>query len=472
MKRIEANDHGLGRRTGTATKREHVALLQIIASQEINPVRRASQFFIAASLSLLALAGQAKASGYRVPEQSLNSVATASASIAGAAGADSAYFNPAAMSWLDKERWHGEGDLLYINLPHITYRDNSSAARNGSSKTEEFLLPALHTVSPEFNGMRFGFSLVYPAGLSKRWADPFPRTFSEDFTLRVIEANPSLAFKLSDTLAVAGGLRLLKASGQVRSMGTTVASQAGPIYATISRAMEGDALAFGYNLAASWRPAPCLAFAATYRSRVDLDLEGDATLSSSAGFLSDGTPVPHLLPAGSYSGQAGVSAPVPAVLTLGAAWTFGKSTIEFTWDRTFWDAYQQLDFTYPAALGHPVLTAAFDNPLAKRWVNTDAFRLSLTQRLSNSLTLRLGLALDGNPVPDETLGFELPDANGRTVAGGLRYRLNDRLDAGFAYLYTDKRTRSVDQTATGGSINGTFTGTAAHMLALGLNGRF
>jgi len=445
---------------------------KIVAGYARHSARRASRCIIAIGLGIFALPSQAAASGYRIPEQSINSVATASASIAGVDGADSAYFNPAAMSWLDNKRWHGEADLLYINLPHITYTDNANPANNGSSKTEEFLLPVLHTVSPEFNGMRFGFSLAYPAGLSKRWPAPFPCTFSEDFTLRVMEANPSLSYKLSDTLAVAGGLRLLKATGQVRSRGTTVASSAGPIYATIERSMEGDTVAFGYNLAVSWRPVSALAFAATYRSKVDLDLEGDAALSSTAGFLGDGTPVPGLLPAGAYSGPAGVSAPVPAVLTLGTAWTFCNSTIEFTWDRTFWDAYQQLDFIYPASLAHPVLTAAFDDPVAKRWVNTDAFRLSLRQQLSDALTLRIGFVLDGNPMPDETLGFELPDANGRTVAGGLRYRLNDRLDAGFAYLYTDKKTRSVDQTATGGSLNGTFTGTSAHMLGFGLNGRF
>ena len=435
-----------------------------------HPFRHSISYFIAAPLAVLILAGQALASGYRVPEQSLNSVATASASIAAVDGADSAYFNPAAMSWLDKERWHGEADLLYINLPHITYTDNASSTRNGSSKTEEFLLPAVHTVSPEFNGMRFGFSLAYPAGRSKRWPDPFPKTFSDDFTLRVIEANPSLSYKLNDTLAIAGGLRLLKASGKVQSSGTIIAAP-GPVYATISRAMEGDAIAFGYNLAASWRPAPSLALAATYRSKVDLDLEGDAALNSSTGFLGNGIPV-LALPAGSYSGPAGVSAPVPAVLTLGAAWTFADSTIEFAWDRTFWDAYQQLDFTYPSPQTHPVLAAAFDNPLQKRWVNTDAFRLGLAQRLSEALTLRLGFALDGNPVPDDTLGFELPDADGRTYAGGLRYRVSDRLDAGFAYLFTDKKSRSIDQTATGGSLNGTFTDTAAHMLALGLSGRY
>ena len=44
-------------------------------------------------------AGSALASGWRIPEQSVNSTALSAAYVANAHGADAAYFNPANMSF-------------------------------------------------------------------------------------------------------------------------------------------------------------------------------------------------------------------------------------------------------------------------------------------------------------------------------------------------------------------------------------
>ena len=52
-------------------------------------------------LVLLAASGTALASGYRIPEQSVNSTARAGGYVAHTPGADASYFNPANMAWLD-----------------------------------------------------------------------------------------------------------------------------------------------------------------------------------------------------------------------------------------------------------------------------------------------------------------------------------------------------------------------------------
>ena len=55
----------------------------------------------AVGLLLLATAGSALASGYRIPEQSVNSTARAGSYVAYTPSADAAYYNPANMSWLE-----------------------------------------------------------------------------------------------------------------------------------------------------------------------------------------------------------------------------------------------------------------------------------------------------------------------------------------------------------------------------------
>ena len=290
------------------------------------------------ALTGILAAGPAFASGYRIPEQSLNSTALSGAYVANTPGADASYYNPANMSWLEN-KWQTEASLTWIHLASMEYTDNTIASRNSGSRTEDFALPNLHVVSPEYHNFRFGLSVVYPYGLSKRWDNSFPRSTAEEFTLKTYELNPTVSYKVNDQLSLGGGVRAIYAEGVVKSN-----------TASISRDMKGDTTEYGYNLALTYRPVENLSLAATYRSKIDLDIEGDARLSLGGAQL--------------YNGYAEVSVPAPAVLALAAAYTCnnGKTTAEFTYDKTFWNAYDKLDFNYAPTLTNPVLIANFDNP--------------------------------------------------------------------------------------------------------------
>ena len=406
------------------------------------------------------------ASGYRIPEQSLNSTALSSAYVANANGADAAYYNPANMSW-SGEGWTVEGGFSYIHLPSIDYKDNRTSSFDGDSKKENFLIPTFFAVSPDYNNFRFGFSLVFPAGLAKRWDEPYPKTFVKENSMTVVEANPSLSYKFNDMLSIGLGARLLYSDATVKSKGTIIAVPADGLgegmpptdeFVTISRDLDGDTTEFGYNIALTFKPVDKLALAATYRSEVDLDMDGDGTLKASDTF-----PL-GLIPGGMYDGGGSVSIPVPDVLSLAVAYTFEKATLEFEYDRTFWSSYDELDVDYDSDLGHPILTQAFDTPIPKDWDDVDAFRLGLTYLWSRQLTLMVGGGIDGNPVPDKTLSFDLPDSDAWFGSCGFRYSHNDRLTYGAAYLYADKEDRS----ATNDTVDGEFSGASSHLLNFSL----
>lgn len=413
-----------------------------------------------AFLMVITYASTAFASGYRIPEQSLNGTALSNAYLANANKADAAYYNPANMSYLDQGILVDAG-FNYIHLPSISYEDSRTSAFNGDSETENFLIPNLHLVSPDMNNFRIGFSLVTPAGLSKRWEDPFPETFAEEFSMTVVEAAPSVSYKLSDMISVAGGLRLVYSEATVKSNGTIIAappsnSSSSPEYVYLSRDMDGDTIEFGYNLALTVKPINNLKVGITYRSKIDLDMEGDGKLSSSQSFPNS------MLPPGYYNDSGSVSVPLPAIFALGIAYTFGRSTVEFEYDRTFWSDYETLDFKYPRSLGHPVLTNAFDVPISKDWDDVDAYRLGYTFQLDDSITLMGGVGIDGNPIPDATLSFDLPDSDAWFFSLGFRYNMNDKLSIGAAYLYADKDDRTIQNS----TINGKFSGASSHLVAL------
>ena len=383
------------------------------------------------------------ASGYRIPEQSLNSVALSAAYVASANGADASYYNPANMSFMAQGAYT-EVAMTYINLPKVNYTD-AIASRSGDSKEEEFLMPNLHYVSPMMGNWRYGLSITAPAGLSKRWDESYPKRTADEFTLKVIEVNPTASYLVNDQFSVGFGLRGVYTDGVVRSDFPA---------ATTSRDLSGDSIDFGYNLALSYKPIKDLTLAATYRSKVDLTVEGEATLTGSRGT--------------SYLGRgASVTIPLPASLAIATAYTMDKTTVEFVFERTYWSSYKNLDFNYDYALTGSLAT--FDTPIAKNWKDVNAYRIGISHQWSDTLKLMAGFAIDKTPVPNNTLGFELPDSDAKLYSVGFEYKLSQNLKMGLAYLYDDKEERSATNSA---GVNGTFTDSSAHLLTASFKYKF
>ena len=74
-------------------------------------------------------------------------------------------------------------------------------------------------VSPSYGGARFGLAITAPAGLSKQWKDPYPKTFAEEFSLQVIEVNPTVSYSFGDMVSIAAGPRMFYANATVKSNG-------------------------------------------------------------------------------------------------------------------------------------------------------------------------------------------------------------------------------------------------------------
>ena len=416
-------------------------------------------------IALLSLAATTAlmASGYAIPEKSQKAVALSAAYVANAHGADASYYNPANMAF---ETGDGsfEVDLNYIHLtstkfegivtPAIGVADSSGA----SSKKENFLIPTFFYVSPAVDNFRFGLALVSPVGLTKRWAEQPAKTAAEEFSLMTYEVNPTVAYKINDKFAVGAGVRMIYSEGTAKS--------AAPAPTDLNRDMSGDGLDFGYNLALTYKPVKELSLAATYRSNINLEIEGDATLSSSA--VGAGP-----LGAGSYSGPVSVSLPAPATLNLAAAYTFSETTtVEFVYDRAYWSKYKTLDFEYQGDTSNmlALLTGAFDDPIAKNWTDTDSYRLGVTHKYDSAWTVMAGMVYFETPMPEQTLNFEHPDSKGMAYSVGARYAMSETVEVGASFLYADRENRTVSNNDNG--IDGTFSNTAVYYLSLGVEYKF
>ncbi|NPB06234.1 MAG: transporter [Aquificae bacterium] len=408
-------------------------------------------------LSLLFLSGAlftALAAGYRIPEQSLRSTATAAAYGAWPESPDALFYNPAALSWL-KDGWLFEGGARYILLPRITYEGlvydpvlkTYVYARVKSSK-EEFIAPYFFLATPKVGKLRFGLSFTTPAGLAKKWGSYPASAYAREFTLKVFELSASFSYELTRYLSVGGGLRGVYAEGR-----------AGASYPGVySITMDGNTdVRPGWHLSVALKPTESLRFSALYRSKVPLKLSGYgwgyAVLPTALG------PVNYPIKTG-----GSVRVPLPAELRLSAAWRWRSTTFEFSFERVYWSSYEQLDFDYD----DPTAEALFGSPRPKNWEDVNAYRFGVRHTI-NKLELNAGVAYTESPIPTSSLGFELPEPKYAWVlSGGLAYKPSPNAELGLGYLYLVSGSRKV----TNALLRGEFTDVSAHILTLSLGLRF
>ncbi len=380
------------------------------------------------SACLLALTSISHASGFRIPETSIKSVGLIAANVANAHGADASYYNPAAMAF-NEDKAFMEGSLMLFHLGEFSYSGQltdalGSRAISESSKVQNIPAGGFHYVSPTVNDWRFGLSVISPFGLTVEWDSPEASAYAEKFSLLTLELNPTFSYKLSDQLSIGGGLRAIYSDGEVKSSTTT------PV--NIARDLSGDSWDYGYNLALAYRPNDDISLAVTYRSKVDLSLEGDADLTFVA-------PI--------YSGFGSIDVVTPEVLTLAAAFDLSdNTTIEIVWDRTYWSDYKSLDFEYAVPLTGPAFTA-FDAPKARNWQDTDAFRIGVTHALNDQWDLLFGYTRDEAATPDSTVSFELPDADANVFSVGAIYQYSDTMKIGAAMLASFREDRTINNAA-------------------------
>ncbi|WP_456451568.1 OmpP1/FadL family transporter [Hydrogenimonas sp.] len=421
--------------------------------------KRSMAKWMIASAAFTVAAVSLQASAYKLPEQSVRSMALSAAYVAGTVGADTNYYNPANMGWMDDGHWV-EGALTLIHLPSIEFTGTVDSVAgiplpaDSQSKTEDFLVPTFHYVGPKFGNWRFGISAVAPGGLSKRWRDQPQRSTAEEFTLSIIEVNPAFSYTINDQWSVGGGLRVVYTDGTVRAYGVDPAFPSlDPMYA---QNMEGDSFDFGYNLALSYRPQPETVLSVTYRSNVDLTVEGTAK---------GGIPLTGIA---WYDTDADVEVPLPATLALAAVHDFGRVKLEVVYERTFWSEYEQLDFNFD----DPAVEAFLGQPKDKDWDDTNTFRVGLTWHVDEKWDMMFGYAWDETPIPEKTIGFELPDSDAQIFSVGAMIQISRQLEAGFGLLYDYKKKRSVSSPPNENGINGTFDEGGAYLATVGVGYRF
>ncbi len=388
---------------------------------------------------------------YKLPETSLKGTSLSAANVAACDGADCAYYNSANSAFLDGASQYLEVGGTFVHLPAVeysgmqTFSSGVTIPANGETKKENILLPYLHYISKAYGNLRYGVSVVVPGGLVKRWESPVQKLFAKKFDLTMVLINPSVTYKLNQNFAVSAGVDILYSKGKVENDGTLIGQP-------VTRVMDGDSIDYGFNVAAAWHLENGINVAATYRSKIKMSLDGDATLG--LGPLS-------------LDYKADVDVYLPAALTLAVSKEIDKVTLEFVYERTFWSSYKYLDFNYNKPL--PPQLASFDAKVPKLWKDTNTFRVGLKYKYSDKLTLMAGYTHDESPIKSKYVGYEMPDSDANIFSAGFYYQQSSNFGWGVGVLYDSKKKRTV---RTIGGINGTFDKGGALLVTAGFSYKF
>ena len=226
----------------------------------------------------------------------------------------------------------------------------------------------------------------------------------------VLNVNPTLAARVSDTVSFAVGVDVFRSRMEIKQL---IAASA--IAPESELCFDVDGWGLGANAGLTWRVAPRHTLALSYRSGVNVDYDGD--YSSAAGTLSAGTDIdfPSIVALG-YGLQ------VTDALRIGA--------------EVEWLEFSRFD----------VLTLDVDNPFVpdttapQDWDDTWTAGVGAEWICSQDWLLRAGYLFLESPIPDSTLGTTLPDADKHMLSLGVGWRgAKDAVDVSYMYgIITDR----------------------------------
>jgi long-chain fatty acid transport protein len=390
---------------------------------------------VASALGLMTAASQAGAAAFALYEHGASGLGNAYAGAAAAAeDATTVWWNPAGMARLAAGRHFAiAGSLI---APSTEFSNGGSVAATGrplggtgGDAGDAAFLPSAFFVmdlSPRWN---FGVGVTVPFGLKTEydpaWLGRFQGISSEVKTFNI---NPSLSYKLGDTVSVGFGVSYQR--GEIDLL-TAVNFVAGEGQNRI--ALDGDA--WGFNVGTLFDVTPATRVGIHYRSSLEYDLDGSASFS--------GVPaLPQLA-----DGEVKLDLETPESLAFSVAHRFSdrwELLGDLTWWR--WSRIKEL----PVVRTDGALSGTTLSTLTFNFRDTWRASIGANYKPDGAWALKLGAAYDETPVPNaESRTVRLPDSDRFWLSFGAKYQAsrNGAFDFGYAHVKARDADVSSDQAA-------------------------
>lgn len=376
------------------------------------------------ALLAVTFSGGAFAAAFQLTGLSASGVGIANAGAAASAEDTSTlYYNPAGMTYLSEghnisfattlldrsTRFTNEGTVGYGNglFP---------VGDNGGDGGGLHAVPALYysySLAPQW---RLGLAINPTFADETEYDKNFVGRYSGLKTkIRIINVNPSVAYKVNDALSLAFGINFAKANVEFQQ---AVPNRSGlTVLPDGTGTLEGDATGWGYNLGLMYQITKDTRIGLSYRSKIKFDLEGEGSRN-----------IPTL--ANNPAMTAELTTPDTASLAIhhqmNSKWAL---LADYTW--TGWSSLQRLE---------PMTTTGARAVAPLRYNFKDTYRVGLgtTYQLNDQWMLRLGVAFDKGAVPDDaSRTMTVPDQDRTWLAIGAKWKVTPKasLDIGYAHIF-------------------------------------
>ena len=228
----------------------------------------------------LSIGGTAAAAGFALQNQNGagNGYAYAGAG-AVAQDASTIYFNPAGMTYLAPgHHVSGAGNLLIRSLrfhdtgsgPFLNYPLGDNGGQAGGLAP----VPSVYWSMSLGSAFRIGLGVSPTFGNATDWSKTFIGRFQGvESTITAINFNPSIAWKLHEDVSLGVGLNVVKFDADLRNIVPVTALL--PVPVEVETKLKGDDVGFGYNVGLMFRLSPSTRVGLTYRSAVNLKVNGN-----------------------------------------------------------------------------------------------------------------------------------------------------------------------------------------------------
>jgi len=394
------------------------------------------------SFALFFLAGSTLyAGGYRVSIQGQKQLAMGHTGVAVISSAESVFFNPASISFLDGKMNFSLGVSGIIAETKYENKEFGDTYSTESGLATPFNFYATYKAN---DWLSFGLGVYTPYGSSVEWEKDWSGShLVNDIDLKAIFVQPTVAVKISDKFSIGGGPIYVNGSVNFnKNLNRSLVDVDGD--RTNVTVEQKNISAWGYTLGVMIKPIEKLNIGFNYRSKVIVKAEnGDADFEN----------VPTNLPNNLADGKFDAELPLPAEITMGLSYKFcDKFLFAFDYNFAQWSEYE-------------ALVVKFDNDAGvstspRNYKDAETFRFGLQYEATKKITVRTGIYFDESPVRDGYFAPETPRNDSTGYTAGLSYKINEKLsiDASFLYLHFEEIDNSYDHYQESGQ-NVSFKGT-------------
>jgi len=340
------------------------------------------------------------ASGFAIFVQGASALGEGLASTAHGSNPEAVFFNPALISALGGTQVEAGATLV------VPKHDFNSDATGESDKTDSiaFLPATLYATHRYDDRLSLGFGIFSPFGLGTKWDGEWEgRYIVTEAKMQSLNFNPVLTYRLSRAVSLAAGLDILYVDASLENRLNF--SSLG--FADGRQQFSGDGTGYGFNLGVHSRLGDNLSLGVSYRSGIEVDLDGDVKFNLPSAGLQPDFP----------NAAAETSIDFPDQLHVALAYSgFDRWVLEagVRWEN--WSSYDELRFeTAQPINGSTVTTRSTD------WNDTLTLTVGGRYSLNDRLRLLAGFVRGEDPIPDKSFEPAVTDSPHYALTAGLEY---------------------------------------------------